>query len=282
MAANTPTPKALRLGTALREARNAIGMSQMTLGELVGIHHTILSKIENGHRVPTTEQTATMLAHLRVNGERAEAIIELARGTGNPLWLAVTLPDQQHQMEALLDFERNARIITEVSPLLVPGLLQTTGYIRAIMSTAVSPKEVETRTAVRIGRRDSIIREDNPAEFVALIGEASLRQMLGDKQVMIEQLRHLLRMAERPNIDLRVVPFASGWHPALEGAFTVIEPKEGEPIVHLENRRSGLFLHRPVDTKLYREAAEWERRVAMCQEKTSGLITELINHMEST
>lgn len=280
MVANSPTPRALRLGTALREARDAVGMGQRELAELVGIHYTVLSKIENGHRVPTTEQTATMLAHLKVNGERAEAIIELARGTSNPLWLAVTLPEQQHQLEALLDFERNAKTITEVSPLLVPGLLQTTGYIRAIMSTAVTTKEVETRTAVRIGRREAITRDDNPVEFVALIGEGALRQVIGDTRIMIEQLRHLLKMARRPNIDLRVVPFTSGWHPALEGAFTVIEPEDGEPMIHLENRRSGLFLHVAQDVEIYREAADRERQVAMSPEDSSKFITELINQME--
>jgi transcriptional regulator with XRE-family HTH domain len=280
MAANSPTPRALRLGTALREARDAIGMGQRQLAELAGLHYTVLSKIENGHRVPSTEQTATMLAHLKVNGERAQTIIELARGTSEPLWLAVTLPEQQQQLEALLDLERNAKTITEVSPLLVPGLLQTTGYIRAIMSTAVSTKEVETRTAVRIGRREAITRDNNPVEFVALIGEGALRQIIGDTQVMIEQLRHLLKMAERPNVDLRVVPFSCGWHPALEGPFLMIAPEESEPVIHLENRRSGLFLHQREDVKIYREAAEWELRVAMSQEETSRLIAELINHME--
>ena len=266
---------------ALREARDAVGMGQRELANLVGIHHTILSKIENGHRVPSTEQTAMMLAYLHVQGDRADTIIELARDTSAPLWLAVTLPEQHHQMEALLDFERNAKTITEVSPLLVPGLLQTTNYIRAMMSAGVSTKEVETRTAVRIGRRETLIREDSPVEFTALIGEASLHQIIGDTRIMTEQLNHLLKMADRPNIDLRVVPFSSGWHPGLEGAFTLIEPEEGEPIVHLENRRSGLFLHMPTDIGLYREAAEWERRVAMSPEVSAALITALINKMES-
>lgn len=281
MAANSPTPRALRLGTALREARDAIGMGQRELASLIGIHHTILSKFENGHRVPSTEQTAMMLAHLHVNGDHADAIIELARDTSAPLWLAVTLPEQHHQMEALLDFERNAKTITEVSPLLIPGLLQTTNYIRAMMSAGVSTREVETRIAVRIGRRESITRDDNPVHFTALVGEGALHQIVGDKKILVEQLHHLLKMAERPNIDLRILPFSSGWHPGLEGPFLMIEPEEGEPIVHLENRRSGLFLHMPADIKLYREAAEWERRVAMSPEVSAVLITALINKMES-
>jgi transcriptional regulator with XRE-family HTH domain len=280
MPANAPTPKTFRLGTALREAREAVGMGQRELAELVGLHHTVVSKIENGHRVPTTEQTATMLAYLNVNGERADAIIALARRTDDPVWIAVTLPEQQHQMEAFLDLERNAKTITEVSPLLVPGLLQTTDYIRGIMSIAVTAKEVETRTAVRIGRRETITRDHNPVEFVALIGEGALRQIVGDIQIMIEQLCYLLRMAERPNIELRVVPYSSGWRPALEGAFTLFE-QDGKTVIHLENRRSGLFLHMPGDVELYREAVKWERRVAMSQDESTQFITELINQMES-
>lgn len=279
MAANSPTPKARTLGIALREARDAVGMGQKELAELVGIHPTVLSKIENGHRAPTTEQTATMLAHLSVNGERRDAIIDLARGTDDPMWLAVSLPEQQQQMEALLNFERTARKIINVSPLLVPGLLQTTNYVRAIMSTAVSTKEVETRTAVRVGRREAITRA-NPMTFTAVLGECSLRQIIGDKRIMIDQLRHLLDMGERTNIDLRVLPYTSGWHPALEGPFTLIEPEEADPVIHLENRRSGLFLHRPEDVEIYRDAAERVFRVAMSPEDTSGLIAELITQFE--
>jgi hypothetical protein len=220
-----------------------------------------------------------MLAHLRVNGARAEAIIDLARGTGDPMWVAVSLPEQQHQLEALLEFERTAKTITTVSPLLVPGLLQTTDYIWAIMSAAVSTREVETRTAVRIGRREAITRDD-PVTLVALVGEAALRQVIGNRQVMVEQLRHLLNMAKKPNVDLRVVPYTTGWHPALEGAFYLIDPKESDPVIHIENRRSGLFLHRQEDVEIYRDAAETVFRVAMSPEGTSGLIAELITQFQ--
>jgi hypothetical protein len=61
----------------------------------------------------------------------------------------------------------------------------------------------------------------------------------------------------------------------------MIAPEDGEPVIHLENRRSGLFLHRPEDVALYREAAEWEHRVAMGQEDSTAFITELIDKMES-
>lgn len=279
MPGNSPTPKSRALGNALRECREEQGIDQRTLAAEVGIHYTVLSRYETGQRTPKTETVATILGHLKVAGERRDAIVDLARGADEPLWLAVTLPEQQQQLEALLDFERSARTITSVSPLLVPGLLQTTSYIRAIMTAAVLKREVETRTAVRIGRREAITRPE-PVSLVAWVGEGALRQIIGDRTVMLEQLRYLLDIAKRSNVDIRVMPYESGWHPALEGPFTLIDAVDTDPVVHMENRRSALFLHQPEDVEIYRDAVARVARIGMSPEDSSGLITKLITQLE--
>ncbi|MER7011044.1 DUF5753 domain-containing protein [Saccharopolyspora sp. NPDC000359] len=166
-------------------------------------------------------------------------------------------PEQRQQLSALLEFERTARLITHAAPLLIPGSLQSTAYVRAIMTAGgVPPEEVETRIAVRVGRREAIMRKDEPVHLKAAIGEAALRQVVGTPDVMVDQLDHLLQLSDLDNVDVRVVPFQSAWQPALEGIFVLIESDEAPPVVHLENRRSGLFLHEPADIAIYREAAE--------------------------
>jgi transcriptional regulator with XRE-family HTH domain len=281
MASNTRTPKARALGTALRDARNARGLSLRALAGQLGKDPSILSRWETGERAPQPTDVAQILTILGVNGERYDEIIELTRGTDEPRWLAVSLPEQRQQLAALLEFEQAASAIIEASPLLIPGLLQTSSYVRAIMSGGSVPAdEIETRVAVRVGRRDVLTRRD-PVRFVALIGQAALKQMIGNVEVMTEQLRHLLAMAELPNVDLRVVPFSSGWHPALEGPFVVIE-SEQEPVVHLENRRSGMFLHEDEDVDTYRQAADAVLQAAMSPEDSAGLIAEEVDRMETT
>lgn len=277
------TPKTRRLGAALREARLERGFGVRQLAEQLGRDHSLISRYESGERVPKLEDVATILATLGVNGDRRDEILDLARGTDQPRWLAVTLPELRQQIAALLECERTATSIVEVSPLLVPGLLQTTKSIRAIMTAGGVPaSEIETRVAVRIGRRETIMRDDPSVQFVALLGETAVRQEIGGAEVLVEQLRHLLVMSERPNVDLRIVPFSAGWYPALEGPFTIIESAGSPPMVHLENRRSGLFLHQPEDVALYREAVAAVLDVAMSPEDSVELIAAVIHEKEKS
>lgn len=274
------TPKARRLGAALREVRTERGIGVRKLAEKLGKDHSLISRYESGERVPKPEDVATILATLEVNGDRRDEILDLARGTDSPRWLAVTLPEQRQQLAALLELEATATSIIDVSPMLVTGLLQTTPYIRAIMSGGGVPRdEIETRIAVRIGRRETI--GDRSIRLVALLGETALRQEVGGRQVMVDQLRRLLDMSKRSNVDLRIIPFAAGWYPALEGPFTLIESAQEAPVVHLENRRSGLFLHEPEDIETYRVAVDAVLEVAMSPADSSGLIAEVIREMET-
>ncbi len=276
MASNTRTPKARALGNALRAAREEHGSGLRKLATELDKDPGQLSRWETGERSPRPTDVAQILTHLGVSGDRYEEIIEMSSGTDEPRWLAVSLPEQRQQLAALLDFERTATTITEVSPLLIPGLLQTSNYARAIMVAANVPAdEVETRVAVRVGRRDTITRK-NPAHFIALVGEAALRQTIGTPEVMREQLEHLLELAERSNVDLRVIPFSSGWNPGLEGPFLLIDSEQG-PVVQLENRRSGLFLHEKEDVLTYRQAVDTVLEAAKNPTDSVQLVTEIIS-----
>jgi len=267
------TPKALALGARLRAVREAKEpkQSQRDVAKKLGINSSVMSRFESGERPPGPEDVAAILAVLGVNGAERDEIVDLARDTGGTSWLAVSLPDQRAQLAALLDFEQMATRIVDVAPLLIPGLLQSASYARAIMREGDVPNdEVETRVAVRVGRRDILTRSE-PTELLALVGEHALRAMIGSPLVMAEQMEHLLKMAALPNVDLRVVPVDSPWHPGLEGPFVVLS-SASTSLVHLENRRSGLFLQDDDDLAAYQEAVEKELSVALDAEQTAALI----------
>ncbi|MBA0125081.1 helix-turn-helix transcriptional regulator [Haloechinothrix sp. YIM 98757] len=281
MPSNTRTPKARALGSALREARESREISLRGLAVQLGKDPGMLSRWETGERIPKPTDVAQILTLLGVNGDQYDEIVEMTSGTDASQWLAVSLPEQRQQLAALLDLESTATAITDVSPLLVPGILQVSSYVRAIMTAGGVPAdEVATRVAVRIGRRDAITRAD-PARVLALIGEAALRQIIGNRAIMVEQLNYLREMAELPNVDVRVIPLASGWHPGLEGPFTLIDTSESS-VVQIENRRSGLFLHEDEDVDIYRQGVDTVLQVAMSPEGSRGLITEVANEMETT
>jgi hypothetical protein len=104
----------------------------------------------------------------------------------------------------------------------------------------VPQDEIATRVAVRMGRRDILTRRD-PAHFTAFIGECVFHQRIGPREVMVEQLEHLWVMAARPNVDIRVVPTATGWHPGLDGQFMLLT-SDGMSLVHIENQFSAVFV----------------------------------------
>jgi transcriptional regulator with XRE-family HTH domain len=278
----SPAPRERALGLALREAREDKGVRLRELADKIGRPAGTLSRWETGARAPQPTDVAQVLTSLGVAGPRYDEIVAMASAVDASQWLAMSLPEMQQQLTTLLDIERTATRCTDVSPLLIPGLLQTADYARAIMTSGhgVPLGEVETRVAVRLGRRDAITRS-GPIEMVAAIGEAVLVQEIGGHMVMAAQLTHLLEMSKRPNVEVRVIPTRSGWNPAMEGPFLLVESADTTSVVHIENRRSGLFLHRKHDVDLYREATELVLNTAMSPEDSSGLIAkEINNHLE--
>jgi hypothetical protein len=223
----------------------------------------------------------------------------LAYGTDDSQWVAMTLPEQRQQMTAYVHWEQNATRIVEVAPLLVPGLLQTSEYIRAIMTAPGVPTgEIASRITTRNGRREIITKQNMPAELLVLLGEGALKQDIGGRQTTIDQLGYLLEMAARPNIELRIVRDHGGWHPGLEGAFALIEssnalplrnrsngeddPTNLESIVFVGSRRSVLMLHEAGDIDAYKRAVDRIYRVSQSPDASAKFIANMRNRMEKT
>lgn len=273
------TPKARAIGAELKRAREDAGLSARQLAEKLGKAHTTISRWESGERSPRPTDVAAVLAALGADNNLREELVELARDTDGRHWLASGLPEQQRQLAALLELERDAIRIVNVSPLLIPGLLQTGCYARAIIGAGgVPPGEVETRVAVRVGRRDVITRS-SPASLLALFDETALRRNIGGREVMLEQLRALKELSGRNNVELRAVPVSAGWHPALEGPFVLIEFADRNPVVQIENRRSALFFHEPIDVEAYQQAVDRVLDVARSATATAELIDETMKEI---
>lgn len=273
----------MRLGAALRVERDLRGETLSGFAGRSGISKGHLSKIENGHVLPKEHQVAKILTLLEVKGTRYDEILDLLNGADAQQWNATTLGDQAQQSAALVQFESEAGEIYQVASLLAPGLVQVSSYARAIMSGGTVPQgEISHQVATRMGRRDVIDpnRTDNPARYTALIDEAVLRRVIGSPAVMVEQLTHLLHVANWGHADIRVVALDAGWTPALSGTFSLIEPRgDGFPIVSMGSRRSSLILHTAEDVAAYREAVDVVLRATMSPTDTKELIAAVINEM---
>jgi len=136
--------QAVQLGAELREQRKRAGMTVVQVGVALGFHHSTISRWERGESMPDEADTAAALAVYGVRGVERDRMVELTRLGSIADWLA---PSGGHQLDALMKYEGRAQRITEVHPLLVPGLLQTRGYARSIMIDGGTPCDAAERGA---------------------------------------------------------------------------------------------------------------------------------------
>ncbi|WP_285753826.1 helix-turn-helix transcriptional regulator [Lentzea sp. NBRC 105346] len=274
------TPKATAIGGRIRAARQATGKGLREVARGLGIDHSKLSRYENGERVPPVTELASILGYLGVNGEEREDALRMAEDPESSSWLAVGLPEQRLQTAALIETEGLSSNITDVAPLVIPGLLQIGDYVRGILRAAgAPPEEIATRVAVRVGRSEVLTRSHSPVQFTAFIGEAALRNHIGGPEVMARQLEHLLVMGARPNINLHVFKIGTDWHPGLDGPVVLLTIDKATTVVFLENRRSGLFLQGEEDVAAYKTAVEKVRRVSLDPVQSTEFIEDVAKQM---
>ncbi|WP_010306491.1 helix-turn-helix domain-containing protein [Saccharopolyspora spinosa] len=269
-------PRARALAAALRQARQEQNMSIRELGRKLSFDQSNLSKIENCKKVPSIELTARILGALGAKPDECERILALARRASEPNWLAVGIPGLPEQLAGAMESEREAKSIVDWAPMTLPGLLQTTDYVRALAETNELPKhEIERRVTVRIARREILTRQD-PLKLEALISEVAFREPMASPDVMIEQLRHLLIMADRPNVEIRVIPRGVGWHPGSAGPFILYEFSDAPAFVHFEHYSSGAFVTNSDDVEAYRMAIDTIKRHALNPVDSKRFIAQVI------
>lgn len=277
------TPRARALAAALRGARENANVGQRELARKLGIQHPQLSYWERGQRQPKIEDVAGILACLGVVGSERDRILDIAKHVSEHNWVTAGTPGMSPGLAGLLDCEKTATAITDWSLSVVPGLLQTSDYARAILAAGdlLSSSEIEPRVMMRLARRDVLTRR-NPATLTALVGEEALREVIGSRAIMADQLRNLISLSEMPTVVLRVVPSRCGWHPGLGGPFVVYDFDDSPSIVHLEHYRSSAFLYEAKDVQEYQVAATKVREMAMTVEDSTRLITKVTQEMETT
>ncbi|WP_116041776.1 helix-turn-helix domain-containing protein [Amycolatopsis palatopharyngis] len=258
-----PKPQARGLAEGLRIARKASKLAMVEVAEKLQWSQSTLSRIETGVRNASAEEVSALLAVYQVTGEQRDSLIEMARDVDRPNWLETRYSDVPNQAKTLAQFESDARRIVDVGLILIPGLLQTASYTRSLMNSGgVRPADIQARVDLRI-ERQKVLAQRNPPHLVTFIDEAALRRRIGGARVMADQLRHLVTVARRSSVELRVIPFDVGGHPGVNGAYVLLEFADARPVVHLEHRRSGVFLHQAIDVDPYVEATASMNAIAL-------------------
>jgi len=220
----------------MKAAREQRGWSQADLADKIPYSLSTISMVEALHRAPTRD----LAAHLdKVFGTPGTFTRLEARLRDLP-FPASFRPFAAYEAEA------TALYVFEHS--LVPGLLQTPGYARAVLATRpnTAEDEVDNLVAARLARQAILPREDPPPPLLwALIDEGVLYRPVAPAEVMHDQLRYLVEMSRRPNITIQVVPYSAGGHTGLLGAFVTAALCGSPAIVYVEDITYGRVFEDP-------------------------------------
>lgn len=248
----------------LRRARQARGLTQEELGKLINYSSSKVSAVETGQN-PITPDYLSRIDSALDTGGLFIAMLELIRFHAAPEWFR---PWDEN--------EREAAALRWYDPAIVPGLLQTEGYARALLGAAgeLTAEEVETRVVARLARQ-AVLTTDPRPHLVAILEEHALRRQVGDRAVMREQLEHLLAVAAEPNVQIRVVPADTPWHAGLNGPFILARLHSGAELAHLDNQLRGQTVDSPSDVAALERRWETVTGEALPRRQSARLIEEV-------
>ncbi|AKH81787.1 DNA-binding protein [Streptomyces sp. CNQ-509] len=227
-----PPPAWVAYGKLVKLHRQRAGMTQPQLADLVGYSVDTVAAIEQAKRPAKLAFTQGAERELDAQGTLMVLQEEVDRAK---------LPEFFRDV-ALLEEEALSRYGWD--PLLVPGLLQTEDYARALFSAHCPPlaeDEIEQSVEARLARQRLLTRK-KPVELCFVIGEAALRNPVGGKRVQREQLEALQKHADLPHVEIQVMSWACGFHPGLNGPMVVMETAEHEVVGYVESQGAGFVV----------------------------------------
>ncbi|WP_406015013.1 helix-turn-helix transcriptional regulator [Streptomyces sp. NBC_00984] len=249
-------------GWELRRQREAHGLKQGQLGDIIFCTGSLIGQIETTKKVPTRDFSERVDAALGTDGVFSR-LVGLVLRSQLPTWF-----------QPYADMEARATYISTYQAQLVYGLLQTEEYARAVLATGM-PDDLEAQVAARVERQRILEREQPPLAW-AILDEAALQRPIGGRETMRRQLARLLEFTEHRWMRVQVLPFSAGEHASLAGSFTAMRFDNDPDIVYTEDLISG---HMTANPDTIREAA---RRYAHLQaaalsvEASAALITRVM------
>jgi transcriptional regulator with XRE-family HTH domain len=272
----SPTLRRRQLGQELRKLRESSGATIDQVAERLACSSSKISRIETGQSGVSQREVRDILAAYGVDGEQVEVLVEIAREAKQRGWWQLF---GSVLTSAYVGLEAAADEVWSYEVLVVPGLLQTEDYARAMIQAArpeMTDEEVEQRIRVRMNRQ-SLLSQDDPLRLALVLDEAVLHRPVGGQRVMREQLERLSAAYELPSVSLRVLPFAAGAHGGMDGTFTMLRYAEptNHDVVFAANAAGGLFLEKDEELQRYAEIFERLQSSALSAVESREMIEDL-------
>ncbi|NJQ02875.1 helix-turn-helix domain-containing protein [Streptomyces zingiberis] len=229
-------------GSRVRRLRLAAGMTQAELGART---HVVGSRIAQVERASGAKPTSALASAL-------DSVLD-ADGLLADLWPYVHREAFPDWSRAFMAHAQRAVEIREYAAHVVPGLLQTEGYAREVLSVGLtlrSDAQLEERLTARMSRQERLASEDRPVLW-AVLDEAVLRRPIGGPAVMRGQLQRLLDAAAERHITVQILPFAQGAHDAMGGSLTVLTLPDGAEAAYTEGAHYGQLVEEPMEVRQF-------------------------------
>ncbi|MGH3827302.1 MAG: helix-turn-helix domain-containing protein [Pseudonocardiaceae bacterium] len=254
-AGGSPTARRIMLGTRLRRLREAAEISRAEAGFAIRGSESKISRLELGRVSFKARDVTDLLTMYGVSDpEKREVFLEMVARSNEPGWWHRYTDLLADWFQDYLGLEESTSRIQEWEQQLVPGLLQTEDYAKAITNhgwSTMPSQDAPRQLAVRMRRQQLLDRPQSP-KLWAIIDESVLHRPIGGRRVLLAQLEHLLELTKRSNITLQVLPYQfSGY--AAESSFTTLRFAEPElpDVVYIEHLSGALYLDKRADTELY-------------------------------
>ncbi|QNE18199.1 helix-turn-helix domain-containing protein [Kribbella qitaiheensis] len=254
------------LGRRMREHREHARVPLSRIAAELEISTAKWSRVENGVTSVRSLDIERACHVLHVTDAREiQALMELAKLTKSKSWLSSYDDVVSDNFRLYIALEAAANELCWFEPELIPGLLQTPQYARSTMALErltgkdLAQASLERRLEVRIGRQQILTREPDPVELKVVIGEAALRRMIGGPETMAGQFEHLLEIADRDNVEIRVMPLDVEHAGIVTNLFIVLDfPPLGNgtliqpPNVYVDGYLGFFMTAKPDEVELYR------------------------------
>ncbi|MEC4016986.1 helix-turn-helix domain-containing protein [Streptomyces sp. H27-D2] len=251
------------IGAQLALFRKVAHLTQRELADRVRVHEETIASIEQGRRPLKPDLAEELDNALETKGALAVAVANLPELDRFPVWAAEFM-DREAEAIALASYENQV----------LPGLLQTEGYARAVFRSRIpilSEGEIERQVTDRIERQGLLHRDGRPTiSFV--IAEAVLMDRLGGPAVFEEQRQHLRTCADLPGLSLQVMPCGRWTHAALDGPFVLLETSEHDHLAYAETQRGSQLISDPGEVSILAQRYAMLRTQALNPEDTKTLL----------
>lgn len=275
------------LGRQLREAREGMGMSIEHAAGLMEMSASALQRLETGHNSRVSLVVIRELCEMYGLDERhTTALLELASESASEVWLREFEDLIRPGISVFVRLESSAQKLTTYESDLVPGLLQTPDYARALVRAAfpnATVEDQERRVQLKVRRQALCRRRRKPLMLNVLLHEAVLRRVVGNPKIMSTQLKYIADASTNPNISIGIVPFSAGVPLGTQiGPFVILEfgtDRRGKPIepttVFTENHIGELYSEKVRTIDRYRQAYAALQQVALDEVDSRALLRRI-------